>query len=88
MALASNLLVTSSLENSVKATPARIEASVRKAGTDSSVTVPALVTGHAPVREVNMWLFFCLLDLPAWFQQWASQHRCGLSPICVVVIVE
>lgn len=54
MALASNLRVTSSLANSVKATPARIEVSVRKAGTDSSVTVPGLVTGPVPVREVNM----------------------------------
>lgn len=54
MALASNPRATSSPASNVKATPARIEVSVKKAGTDSYVTVLVLATGLAPVRKVKM----------------------------------
>lgn len=81
MALASNLRVPSSLANSVKATPARIEVSVRKAGTDSSVTVPALATGRAPVNEVNMCpLVFvsCIIKAAGLITSlWFKPHLCG-----------
>lgn len=77
MALASNPHVTSSPASNVKATPARIEVSVKKAGTDSYVTVLALATGHAPVREVKMCfcLFSCVIVIKL---LWSEVDMCGL----------
>ena len=89
MELALNPHVTSNLASSVRATHARTEVSAKKVGIDSSATAPALASGHALVREVNMCDGCCMLSpvMLAFARPFLSSLTCYLLAVCYFIYI-